>query len=169
MRPRAAHDVLGGEPSQRGNVGVKAMGAGFDRKNIAFMCNGQRITVKLNNVFRTPGSDPYKDAQANNTFGSIQNVEGNWKDLLIAYLRAGVDVGDEFPAWIAYLEALGAGATGTQGPLNIYNIAQARNTALTANPPQGMATSTGPSGRPVHTAPGSGGNPTTIVSPCPPT
>jgi hypothetical protein len=143
------------------------MGGGF-AKTRTIDCNGQLVTNQLNQVFRNPGTPQYRDAQANNTFGNIQNVQGNWKDLIIAYLRAGVDVGSEFPAWCAYLEQLGAGATGTQGPQNIYDIAQARNTALTANPPQGMDTNTGPGGRSVHTAPGSGGNPTTIVSPCPP-
>ena len=140
------------------------MGSGFDPKNIAFACNGQRITAQLNVVFGTAGSNPFKKAQAHNTFGNIQNVEGNWKDLIIAYLRAGVDVGDEFPAWVAYLEMLGAGATGTQGPQSIYNIAQTRNNALIANggAGRGIDTRTGPSGGPVHTTP------STIVSPCPP-
>jgi hypothetical protein len=66
------------------------------------------------------------------------------------------------------LEQLGAGATGTQGPLNIYLIAQARNAALTANPPQGMETTTNGNRGPVHTTPGSGSQPSTIDSPCPP-
>ena len=144
------------------------MGAGFDLKTRVIMCNGQQVTAKLNQVFRNPGTPQYQQAQANNTFGAIQNVQDNWKDLIIAYLRAGVDVGNEFPACVAYLETLGAGATGTQGPLNIYNIAQARNTALTANPPQGMDTTTNGNGGPVHTHPGSGANPATIDSPCPP-
>jgi hypothetical protein len=132
------------------------------------LCDGQAVTIRLNQVFRNPASRKYKQAQDSNTFGKILNVEGNWKDLLIAYLYAGVDVGDEFPAWVAYLEALGAGATGTQGPQNIYDIAQARNTALTATPPQGMETNTRGGGGGVHTRPGSGANPTTIDSPCPP-
>src|SRR5438477_11649245 len=118
------------------------MGAGFDPKTKAIDCAGQQVTNQLNQVFRTPGTPKYRQAQAHNTFGDIRNVEGNWKDLLIAYLRVGVDVDNEFPAWVAYLEALGAGATGTQGPQNIYDIAQARNTALTANPPQGIDTIT---------------------------
>jgi hypothetical protein len=144
------------------------MGSGFDPKTKMMLCNGQLITAKLNQVFRTPGTRKYRDAQANNTFGAIQNVEGNWKDLLIAYLRAGVDVSDEFPAWVAYLEALGAGPTGTLGPQNIYNIAQTRYTALTSTPPVGMETNTRAGGGPVNTRPGSGAQPSTIDSPCPP-
>lgn len=144
------------------------MGAGFDRRTRAIMCNGQTVTAKLNQVFGNPSTQAYQQAQANNTFGNIQNVQNNWKDLIIAYLVAGVDVGKEFPAWVAYLEQLGAGATGTQGPLNIYLIAQARNAALTASPPQGMDTTTNSNGGPVHTHPGSGANPSTIDSPCPP-
>ncbi len=143
------------------------MGGGFTRTR-AITCTGQQITARLNQVFRTPGTPQYQAAEANNTFGAIQNVQGNWKDLIIAYLRAGVDVGNEFPAWVAYLEILGAGATGTQGPQNIYDIAQTRNTALTTKPPQGIDTNTHPGGGPVRTAPAAGGNPATIDSPCPP-
>jgi hypothetical protein len=146
----------------------EAMGSAFDIKTKMITCNGQQVTNKLNQVFGNPNTPQYQKAQANNTFGDIQNVQGNWKDLIIAYLVAGVDVGNEWPAWCAYLEQLGAGATGTQGPLNIYLIAQARNTALTANPPQGMDTTTNGNGGPVHTHPGSGSQPSTIDSPCPP-
>jgi hypothetical protein len=142
------------------------MGSGFDPKTKMLLCNGQLITAKLNQVFRNPGTRKYKQAQDSNTFGNIQNVEGNWKDLLIAYLYAGVDVGDEFPAWVAYLEDLGKGATGTLGPQNIYNIAQTRNNALINN--LGMETSTRGGGGPVNTKPGSGSQPSTIDSPCPP-
>jgi hypothetical protein len=141
------------------------MGGAFDFRTKKFDCGGQAVVAKLNQVFGNPATNAYKQAQANNTFGNIQNAQDNWKDLIIAYLVAGVDVGTEFPAWVAYLEQLGAGAT---GPQNIYAIAQARNTALTANPPLGMDTSTNGNGGPVHTHKGSGANPTTIDSPCPP-
>ena len=144
------------------------MGAGFDPKIRMFLCNGQGVTNKLNQVFRNPGTPQYQYAQDHNTFGNIQNVQGNWKDLIIAYVSAGVAVGNEGHAWCAYLEQLGAGATGTQGPLNIYLIAQARNTALTAHPPQGMDTTTHGNGGPVHTTPGGGAQPCMINSPCPP-
>ncbi len=143
------------------------MGGAFDFRTKKFDCNGQAVIVRLNQVFRDPNSRKYKLAQDNNTFGDVQNVEGNWKDLLIAYLRAGVDVGDEFPAWVAYLEELGAGPTGTQGPQNIYNIAQTRFLALSGS--VGMDTNTQGGGGPVRTHHGSGASPSTIDSPCPPT
>jgi hypothetical protein len=143
------------------------MGGSFDVTTGMIDCNGQLVTAKLNQVFRNPGTRKYKQAQDSNTFGNIQNVEGNWKDLLIAYLYAGVDVGDEFPAWVTYLQTLGAGATGTQGPINIYLIAQARYNSLIGN--VGMDTKTNGNGGPVHTMPGSAGaQPSLIDSPCPP-
>jgi hypothetical protein len=142
------------------------MGGSFNPKTKEILCNGQLVTAKLNQVFRNPGTPKYQRAKDNNTFGDIQNVEGNWKDLLIAYAVAGVDVGNEWQAWCAYLKILGAGATGSQGPQNIYLIAQARYNAL--NSDVGMDTNTRGGGGPVHTAPGSGGRPSTIDSPCPP-
>lgn len=145
------------------------MGGSFTRTKM-LDCGGQRITAQLNVVFGTPGSNPYRDAQGNNTFDKVPNGQkDNWKDLVIAYLKAGVDVGSEWPAWVAYLEALGAGDTGTQGPQNISLIAQTRYAALTADGGRGrgMDTTTGPSGRPVHATPGSPGHQATIESPCP--
>ena len=160
MRPHAAHDVLIREPYERGNVGVRLWAVALIQRPRMLLCDGQLVTARAE-----PGVPEFRVSQIqagqdSNTFGKIQNVEGNWKDLLIAYLYAGVDVGDEFPAWVAYLEQLGAGATGTQGPHNIYDIAQARNTALIGN--LGMDTNTRGGGGPVHTRPGSGSNPTTI-------
>jgi hypothetical protein len=139
------------------------MGGAFDRRTKLILCSGQGVTNQLNQVFRNPGTSPYNKAKNNNTFGSIQNVQGNWKDLIIAYLVAGVDVGNAWPAWCAYLEQLGAGV---QGALNIYLIAQARNTALTGD--VGMDTTTHGNGGPVHTTPGGGTQPCIINSPCPP-
>ena len=136
------------------------MGGAFIPKTGEILCDGQLVTAKLNQVFKNPGTRKYKQAQDNNTFGAIKDVEGNWKDLLIAYLSAGVDVGDEFPAWVRYLQLLGAGATGTQGPKNIFLIAQTRYNALNSN--VGMDTNTRGGGGPVHTTPN------TIDSPCPP-
>jgi len=125
------------------------------------MCNGQTVTNQLNQVFKIPGTPQYQQAQANKgSFGNIQNVQDNWKDLIIAYLMAGVDVGKEWPAWCAYLQLLGAGPTGTQGPQNIYDIAQTRFQAL--NGSVGIDTTTHGGGGPVHTTPN------TIDSPCPP-
>jgi hypothetical protein len=130
------------------------MGAGFDRKTRMINCNGQAITNKLNQVFKNPGTPQYQYAQAHNDFGTIQNVQDNWKDLIIAYLVAGVDVGNEWPAWCAYLKQLGA------DPQNIYLIAQTRFNALNGN--GGIDTTTHGGGGPVHTTA------TTIDSPCPP-
>jgi hypothetical protein len=134
------------------------MGGSFNPLTKAIDCNGQLITAKLNQVFKTPGTRKYKDAQAQNIFDKVlPNAKDNWKDLLIAYVYAGVDAGDEFPAWVSYLEALG---NGPQGPQYIYAIAQMRYNALTANPPQGIDTKTHPGGG-VQTSAG------TIDSPCP--
>ena|ERR1700761_5811778 len=133
------------------------MGGDFDPKIRMFLCNGQGVTNKLNQVFRNPGTPRYQYAQAHNTFGNIQNVQGNWKDLIIAYVSAGVDVGNEGHAWCAYLEQLGAG---TQGAQNIYDIAQTRDTALRNN--TGIDTKTHGGGGGVQTPPG------IIDSPCPP-
>jgi hypothetical protein len=134
------------------------MGAGFDTKRRMILCSGQGITNQLNQVFRNPGTPQYQYAQNNNTFDKIPNAQGNWKDLIIAYLMAGVDVGKEWPAWCAYLELLGTGPQGS--PQNIYDIAQTRFTALKGN--VGIDTTTRGGGGPVHTTP------STIVSPCPP-
>jgi hypothetical protein len=117
-------------------------------------CQGQTVTNQLNQVFRNPGTPKYNNAQALNPFGAIQNVAGNWKDLLIAYLKVGVDVGNEFPAWVAYLETLG------NDPNNIYKIAQTRFAALNTN--SGVDTKTHAGG---HTV---GVTATSIDSPCPP-
>jgi hypothetical protein len=144
------------------------MGAGFAKTKM-IVCTGQLVTNKLDQVFKDPGSSghpnpKYQFAKDNNTFDRVQqNVQDNWKDLLIAYVVAGVDVGNEWPAWAAYLEALG---TGPQGPQNIYLIAQTRWSALNGN--QGVQTKTHGGGGPVQKLPASGGNPITIDSPCPP-
>jgi hypothetical protein len=147
------------------------MGGSFDIKTKIFACNGQQVTNGLNQVFRNPGTSEYQQAlAAKSLFGDIVQrglVQDNWKDLLIAYLIAGVDVKKEFPAWCYYLQALGAGAQGQQ---NIVDIAHARFTALDSN--QGMYTHTNGNGGPVKTLPGSGSGPTSqpadIDSPCPP-
>jgi hypothetical protein len=140
------------------------MGGAFDLKTKAILCNGELVTHKLNQVFRHPSSAKYQNAQKYNTFDRVlPDAQDNWKDLIIAYVVAGVDVGNEWPAWCTYLEQLG---TAPQGPLNIYNIAQARYTALIGN--VGMDTSTHGGGGNVHTHHGSGASPTTIDSPCPP-
>ena len=109
------------------------MGSGFDETGSAIPCGGDDVIDELNGVFSNPNSAEYKHAQNHNTFGAIQNVPGNYKALIDAYKAAGVPVSDR---WRAYLRLLGT--VGTQGPQNIYDIAQARHDALI----QGVAMST---------------------------
>jgi hypothetical protein len=130
------------------------MGGSFDEKGRMVSCNGQNVLAQLNQVFGQPNSAKYRYARSNNTFGAIQNVQDNYKDLALAYLTAGLDVDG---AWYAYLKLLGTGPQGS--PQNIYDIAQTRNTALTGN--AGIDTTTHGGGGPVHTTPN------TIDSPCP--
>jgi len=143
------------------------MGGSFDIKTRLITCSGQQVTNELNRVFRNPESTAYQHAlNAKGLFKEIADggaVQDNWKDLLVAYLIAGVDAKQEFPAWCYYLEALGA--------QNIADIAQARFDALNATPNQGMYTHTHGGGGRVHTSPGSGTGPSAqpadIDSPCP--
>jgi hypothetical protein len=141
------------------------MGGSFDIKTRLIDCGGQQVTNKLNQVFRNPGTPPYQQALgAIDLFKTIaqQNpYQDNWKDLLVAYLVAGVDVDKEFPAWIFYLQAVGS--------QNITAIAKARFDALNSN--QGMVTHTHGGGGRVNTTPGNGSGPSSqpadIDSPCP--
>ena len=140
------------------------MGGSFDRKIRTFDCNGQHVTNGLDQVFRNPGNPgnpnpKFQYAKDHNTFDRVPlNKKGNWKDLIIAYIIAGVDVGNEWEAWCAYLEALGAGEDNEQGPQNISAIASMRFNAL--NTDTGIQTKTHPRGH-VQTSPG------IIDSPCP--
>jgi hypothetical protein len=95
-------------------------------------CDGSDVLSELNAVFNDPGSVRYRFAQANNTFGAIRNVPGNYRALIEAYRTAGVA---DINGWAAYLRRLGTGPT---GPENIYAIAQVRHQALS----QGIATLT---------------------------
>jgi hypothetical protein len=135
------------------------MGSGFTATR-QLLCPGKDVTDELDRVFKTPGSPGFQTARANNTFGNVHNGPGNWKDLLIAYLMAGVNVGHAWPAWCHYLEQLG---TRPGGHLDIYNIAQQRFAALNNN--SGVSTQTHPlsAGNALAIAPGS------IDAPCPPT
>src|SRR5450756_1797754 len=96
-------------------------------------CPGHDVLDELNHAFSDPNSHKYKHAQHHNKFGTIQNVAHNYKDLIKAYEAAGVAVSG---GWVVYLRKLGT--AGTQGPQNIYDIAQARHDALI----QGVAMST---------------------------
>jgi hypothetical protein len=140
------------------------MGAGFSAKLRNYDCGGQQVTNKLDQVFRNPGpsgnpNPKFKFAKDHNNFDKVPvNKKDNWKDLLIAYLKAGVDVGNELPAWVSYLEDLGAGEDGDPGPQQISLIAGIRYNALITN--TGIETKTHRSGH-VETPPG------VIDSPCP--
>ena len=119
-------------------------------------CKQQSVTKRLDDVFNNPGTPKYQRAQhAGKWFKHAQNT-GDWKDLLAAYLTAGVDVEDEWPGWLDYLEQLG-----TSAPKHISAIAKTRFDALK----NGTAVKTNkhdPSIGPGQTTPDS------IDSPCPP-
>ena len=96
-----------------------------DETGSAIPCGGEDVIDELNAVFSNPNSAEYKHAQHHNSFGAIQNVAGNYKALIDAYKAAGAPVSG---GWAVYLRKLGT--VGTQGPQNIYDIAQARHDAL---------------------------------------
>jgi hypothetical protein len=124
-------------------------------------CDGSDVLKELNDAFGDSGSKRYQYAQDNNNFGEpyVQNVAGNYKDLTLAYLTAGVDV---CARWAAYLRLLG---TSPQGPQAIYDIAQTRDYALKHD----IAIQTSPphTGSHVHTHQGSAAAPSTIDAPFP--
>lgn len=133
------------------------MGSGFNRITRVIACQGQGVTAKLDQVFKNPGTAKYQYAQTNNSFDTVTNTPGNWKDLIIAYVVAGVDIDNEGHAWVGYLQQLGA------NPQYIFNIAQSRFTAL--NNGTGIATKTHDPNVSGH-APIIGAG--SIDSPCPP-
>jgi hypothetical protein len=96
----------------------EAMGAGLVEPDAASGCTGADVLKELD-AFSNPNSQAYAFAQANNTFGAIQNVPGNSQDLINAYTNAGVPV---CAGWVTYLNQL--------GQQNIYMIAQARDEGL---------------------------------------
>jgi hypothetical protein len=140
------------------------MGGSFTRKSRNYDCGGQQITAMLNQVFKDPGTPPnlkpkFQYAKDHNIFDQVPlNKKGNWKDLFIAYVVAGVDVGKECEAWVSYLEDLGTGEDGDPGPQQISAIASVRYNALINNTP--IDTKTHPRGH-VQTPAG------VIDSPCP--
>ena|ERR1700690_316381 len=142
------------------------MGSGFDETGAMAKCEGDDVLKALNDAFGDPLSVKYKYAKDNNTFGNIQNVPGNYKDLILAYLTAGVDV---CARWSAYLRVLGTVRTPDpqQGPQNIYDIAQFRDSCLKNGLGMSTITHTPHDGGHVHTQPGSGINPAVVDSPFP--
>src|SRR5438067_405435 len=133
------------------------MGAGFDPKIRAYLCNGQQVTAKLNQVFKDPGppdhlKPKFQYAKDHNIFDRVPlNKKGNWNALLDAYKFAGVDVVGELAAWTSYLEDLGRGEDGEPGPQQISVIAQMRYDALIHD--TGIDTKTHSHGH-VQTSPG---------------
>jgi hypothetical protein len=117
-------------PSPRSVTGGEVMGGGIDSDFNP--CDGTDVLTELNHVFNDPRSTRYKFAQANNTFGAIRNVPGNYRALIEAYRTAGVA---DINGWAAYLRRLGTGPAGSR---KIYRIAQIRHKALI----QGVATLT---------------------------
>lgn len=137
------------------------MGGALTRRGEhAIMCDGDDVLVDLNRVFGNPNSHRYRLAQANNRFGTVPNAPGNFNNLIDAYRQAGLVVS---PGWVTYLTLLGT-VDATQGPQNIYDIAQFRYNGLTKG--VGMRTMIHDGGR-VHVRPGTGLDPDVIDSPCP--
>jgi hypothetical protein len=141
------------------------MGSGVIEKGRMLSCDGNDVLKELKDTFEDPTSAKYRYARANNIFDQVPNAAGNYRDLVIAYLTAGVDV---CAGWFDYLKALG---TSAQGQQDIYDIAQTRYDALNQN--VGIKTSThdghggGGNGH-VHSHHGHGGaDPSTIDSPFP--
>jgi hypothetical protein len=138
------------------------MGGGIIEPGAALICDGDDVLKELNDVFLDPASAKYQYAQSHNDFGKIENVKDNYKKLIAAYETAGVPVNHR---WAAYLRLLGT--VGTQGPQNIYDIAQTRDSALNNNVAMSTIVHVPKNGGHVHIVRGSGGSPSSIDSPCP--
>jgi hypothetical protein len=131
------------------------------------ICDGDDVLNDLNDVFGDPSSDKFKHAKKQaEAFGNIANTAGNYNDLIRVYKAAGLTVSS---GWAAYLRMLGTvSAEGPdQGPTNIWNIAQFRSDGLTNDLPMSTVVHVPKHGGHVHTRRGSGGNPSTVDSPCP--
>lgn len=139
--------------------------AAFNQYGKMVTCDGGDVLGMLNDVFGDPNSKKFADAaKAKDKFAAILiDDKNNWQKLIEAYKAAKVPVGS---GWEAYLRLLGT--TGSQGPENIYNIAQIRYHGLD----QGVMMITDVHepvhGGHVHTQRGSkGGLHSSINSPCP--
>jgi hypothetical protein len=142
------------------------MGAdSFDRYGRMVLCDGADVLNMLNDVFGDPNSKKFADAaKAKDLFKAISaDDKNNWEKLKHAYIIAGVPVGG---GWASYLRLLGT--TGTQGPTNIYNIAQIRYHGLDQGVVMKTIVHEPQHGGHVHTEKGSkGGLHSQISSPCP--
>lgn len=140
------------------------MGAGFVANGD--MCDGEDVLSELNRIFGDPNSEAFKYAKSNNSFGEIPNSPGNYKQLIAAYKKAGVEVS---PGWEVYLRLLGNVKTANpqQGPQNIYDIAQFRNTGLNSDTAMSTVVHEPKGGGRVIVKPGTGAEPSLVDSPCP--
>jgi hypothetical protein len=107
-------------------------------------------------------------AQRNNTFGQVpEKDQDNYVQLIGAYQAAGLKVS---PGWQRYLKLLGTVTVpdNTQGPLNIWTIAQFRYTGLLNSDAMITDVHTPEYGGHVHTQPAHmPGQPKSVSSPCP--
>ena len=142
------------------------MGGSVIEAGGTMICEGNDVLTLLNSVFGRPHSDKYKYAKEHNIFGNVQNVAGNYNDLIAAYEYAKVPVN---PGWRAYLEFLGTVSTEGpgQGPQNIFDIAQFRNNGLIDGTAMKTLTHTPHHGGHVHHGARAGIEPGTIDAPCP--
>jgi hypothetical protein len=96
-------------------------------------CTGADVIGDLNDVFSQPNSNGYQSAKNASLAlfqGVPQTTADNYKQLYVAYQAAYAAAGVTIcPNWQPYLQSLGE-VDPTQGPLNIYNIAQARYEGL---------------------------------------
>jgi hypothetical protein len=130
------------------------------------ICSGDHVIEELNNTFGYPESEKYKFAQRHNTFGQVpEKTHDNYVQLIAAYQAAGLNVS---PGWQRYLKQLGGAPDATQGPLNIWTIANFRNTGLLNSDAMITDVHTPEHGGHVHTRPGlEPGQPKSVSSPCP--
>jgi hypothetical protein len=134
----------------------------LDTNAEAAICDGLDVIKELNQIFENTNSAKYRYAKEHNKFGAVPNAADNYTALIDAYNYAGIPVGSR---WAAYLRKLGT--VGTQGPQNIYDIAQTRDSALTIDGGVQTTTHAPQHGGHVHVRRGSGAQPGLISSPLP--
>jgi hypothetical protein len=144
-----------GEP-----MGGAFTGSGATDDGVLPACPGQDVLQQLDDVFSDPNSDRYKYAKKNNIFDKVGGGTDNYRQLISAYVEAGVDV---CARWGAYLRVLGRSSGGQQ---DIKDIADIRHDALKHDLP--VKTSTHPTGGNAHVKKHKGSSktdPSTIESP----
>jgi hypothetical protein len=112
-------------------TGAKTMGADPHDPNTGEVpvceTGGNDVVIQLNDVFSDPKSDKYRQAQANNQFGTVGT---DYNVLISAYVSAGLNVNGR---WRAYLRKLASIDLN-----NISDIAGFRDSHLKSG--QGMTT-----------------------------